>query len=377
MDAINLSAQQIKAINSVEAWLKSGTASKQVFRLFGHAGTGKTTIARSIADRVGGKVLFAAFTGKAALRLMQVGCTNSSTIHGLIYHFVGRHNSPTGFEVDPNSEASRADLIIIDECSMIGTALARDLLSFGRPALAIGDPGQLPPIGEADGFFTAEKPDVKLTTIHRQAEQDPILHLATLARQGKSLPAGDLGSCRVLGKADSFHRYELEFDQILTHSNLMRRYVNMRRRNADERKTVFPEPGERLICLRNNSGTGVFNGEQFLVHEVKNLDQEGKRIDIMVQSLNVPERPKLTVSIASECFTNPSEVKHSKRTGVHWFDYAYGITVHKAQGSEWDRVLIITEPGIKADDRRRWLYTAITRARKSVMIGKSQAYMYA
>lgn len=166
---------------------------------------------------------------------------------------------------------------------MIGMTLAQDLLSFGRPVLAIGDPGQLPPIGETNGFFTAEVADVKLNTIHRQAEDDPILHLATLARKGKRLPVGDLGSCRVLGKEASFHRYELEFDQILTYSNVMRRYVNQRRRFADDRKTCLPEPGERLICLRNNAGTGVFNGEQFLVNEIVNLDQEGKRIDLKLQ----------------------------------------------------------------------------------------------
>lgn len=89
----------------------------------------------------------------------------------------------------------------------------------------------------------------------------------------------------------------------------------------------------------------------------------------------MPERPVLSVSVATECFTNPADGKDSKRIGVHFFDYAYGITVHKAQGSEWDRVLIINEASMKADERSQWLYTAITRARKSVMIAQRLPYM--
>ena len=128
----DFSKQQRKAYDAVGRWLKNGTDHQQVFRLFGYAGTGKTSIARRIAEQIDGKVVYAAFTGKAAMRMAQAGCTDASTIHSLIYTYVGPRHSPTGFELDPNSAAADADLIVIDECSMVGQNLAEDLLSFGR-----------------------------------------------------------------------------------------------------------------------------------------------------------------------------------------------------------------------------------------------------
>jgi len=122
---------------------------------------------------------------------------------------------------------------------------------------------------------------------------------------------------------------------------------------------------QKLICLRNSSNTSVFNGEQFLVLGVGETDHLENRIDLVLQSLNLPERPILTVRVATECFANPPSVAGSKRRGVNFFDYAYGITVHKAQGGEWDRAQIIDEPALKAPDRRLRISTAFaTRPRQ-------------
>src|SRR6476659_1378192 len=85
---IAFSPQQDAALKAVAEWLKARPGRGQtplVFRLFGYAGTGKTTLARHIAEGVDGKVLFAAFTGKAALVMRANGCPAASTIHSLIY----------------------------------------------------------------------------------------------------------------------------------------------------------------------------------------------------------------------------------------------------------------------------------------------------
>ena len=80
---MELSPQQDEALKAVARWLKAGKP--QIFRLFGYAGTGKTTLARYFAEHVDGQVQFAAFTGKAAQVLRSKGAVNARTIHSLIY----------------------------------------------------------------------------------------------------------------------------------------------------------------------------------------------------------------------------------------------------------------------------------------------------
>ena len=201
---MDFSPEQDRALKSVSKWLKQGYP--QVFRLFGYAGTGKTTLAEHLLDYVDGEVYFAAFTGKAALMLRKRGADDASTIHSLIYHprgeevikdKVGKSTMVPTFQLNPNSPVSEAALIVIDECSMVDEDLGKDLLSFGRPVLVLGDPGQLPPIS-GSGFFTDQEPDILLETIHRQAEGNPIIELAHKVRRGESLSYGDYGESRII-----------------------------------------------------------------------------------------------------------------------------------------------------------------------------------
>ena len=162
---------QDQALSAVADWLKAKPGrggTPQVFRLFGYAGTGKTTLARHIADGVSGNVKFAAFTGKAALVMRNKGCDNASTIHSLIYRTRESGEEQPSFELWDDAPASKAKLIVIDECSMVDAELGRDLMSFDCPLLVLGDPAQLPPI-QGGGFFTDADPDAMLTEVHRQA----------------------------------------------------------------------------------------------------------------------------------------------------------------------------------------------------------------
>ena len=146
---MQFSPEQDKALIEVDRWLKAGD--RQIFRLFGYAGTGKTTLARHLAEGVEGDVLFAAFTGKAAQVLRSKGAKKASTIHSLIYRPKGEEaveDEETGktevlpmFSLNRQSPLAKASLIIIDECSMVDEDLGRDLLSFGTPVLVLGDPG--------------------------------------------------------------------------------------------------------------------------------------------------------------------------------------------------------------------------------------------
>ena len=93
------------------------------------------------------------------------------------------------FALNPQSDAAHAKLIVLDEVSMVGEEMARDLMSFGKPILVLGDPGQLPPI-KGEGAFTKDAPDIMLTEIHRQAGESAIIRLATMARQGEPIGFG-------------------------------------------------------------------------------------------------------------------------------------------------------------------------------------------
>src|SRR5918992_5977535 len=123
------SPHQDAALRAIAAWLKARPGSSgtpPIFRLFGYAGTGKTTLARTIAEAVDGEVKFAAFTGKAAMVMRSKGCSGASTIHSLIYRARESGEEMPDFVLWDEAPASEAKLIIIDECSMVDAELGRD-----------------------------------------------------------------------------------------------------------------------------------------------------------------------------------------------------------------------------------------------------------
>src|SRR5262249_6658572 len=190
---------QDDALKAVGDWLKAKPgrgSTPQIFRLFGYAGTGKTTLARHLAEGIDGTVKYAAFTGKAALVMRSRGCEGASTIHSLIYKAKESGEETPNFELWDEAPASRAKLIVIDECSMVDQELGRDLLSSDVPRLALGDPPQLPPV-QGGGFFTNTEPDVMLTEVHRQAQDDPIVRLSMQVREGRTLEPGTYGETEV------------------------------------------------------------------------------------------------------------------------------------------------------------------------------------
>src|SRR5690348_15293583 len=223
---------QDDALKAVAGWLKArpgGGSTPQIFRLFGYAGTGKTTLAKHLAEHVDGEVAFAAFTGKAASVMRRKGCADASTIHSMIYRARESGEELPSFDLWDEAPASKAELIIIDECSMVDAELGRDLLSFGVPVLVLGDPAQLPPI-QGGGFFTAAEPDAMLTEVHRQAQDDPIVHLSMAVREGERVEPGRYGDSEVVRKSALDPERVLGADQVLVGRNATRRAYNARLR---------------------------------------------------------------------------------------------------------------------------------------------------
>ncbi|MFQ5564022.1 MAG: ATP-dependent RecD-like DNA helicase [Parvularculaceae bacterium] len=357
------SPEQDAALKAVDDWLKKGDS--PVFRLFGYAGAGKTTLARHIAENASGDVAFAAFTGKAAHVMRQKGCAGASTIHSLIYRpaHEGEEEGELVFALRRDAPASKADLIVIDECSMVDEELGRDLLSFGKPVLVLGDPAQLPPV-KGGGFFTEGEPDFMLTEIHRQAADNPIIRLSMAIREGEDYVGGD-ERCRVISRHDLTTEETLGADQVLVGTNRTRRRYNERIRELKGHGDLLPEAGEKLVCLRNNKKKGLLNGGVWAVTLRKAPRRDRLRYSI------VPEEGGRTVnvSIPRAFFTDrPETVPWTIRRNADEFDYGYALTVHKAQGSQWDNVVLFDESYAFREHRARWLYTAVTRAAERLTV---------
>ena len=360
---------QNAALKAASDWLKARpgrNGTPQIFRLFGYAGTGKTTLARHLADGVEGTVKYAAFTGKAALVMRARGCDGASTLHSLIYKPRETNEETPSFELWDDAPASRAKLIVVDEASMVDAELGRDLLSFGAPVLVLGDPAQLPPI-QGGGFFTNQEPDVMLTEVHRQAQDDPIVRLSMQVREGRELEPGDYGDTQIVRKENLDPARVIGAEQVLVGRNNTRRAYNLRMRQRRGFEGDFPMAGDKLVCLRNNRRKALFNGGLWTVTERRT--SRSKMVSLRIKPEDDPSARETRVSIRPECFTGGIEdLSWEDRRHYDEFDFGYVLTVHKSQGSQWDDVVLFDESFAFSDSRARWLYTGITRAAKRLCV---------
>ena len=370
------SGEQHGAIRRIVEWYRSGP---QELYLAGYAGVGKSTVAGiAIAElraKCGVKnVKTAAYTGKAASVLRKKGVSGAQTIHSLIYTAV--EDEETGevrFMLSPDSPAADADLIVLDECSMVDKAMADDLRSFGKKILVMGDPGQLPPIN-GEGAFTAREPDIFLREIHRQAAGSPIIELATLARQGKPLPVGyENDGVRVLRLTkETQSLIYREETQPICGKNSVRWCYAQRIRRLRGFEGEIPTPGERLLCRRNDREEGLFNGGLGTLLSVEDAVGGLLRLDVRMDDLEKESRGLLVDPyLFRRHFTNGAAARLPRSKGTPWpheFDWSTPITAHVGQGSSWDDVTVIDDSGAFRENRAKWLYTSVTRAERGLTV---------
>lgn len=361
------SAQQDTALKAVASWLKDKNG-PQVFRLFGWAGTGKTTLARHLAEDLN-SVHYAAFTGKAASVMRKRGCKGASTIHSLIYTLVSEGEGDPRFALDAESPAADADLIVIDEVSMVDEALGRDLLSFGTRVLVLGDPFQLPPV-QGTGFFLDAEPDVMLTDIHRQAADNPIIRLSMDIREGGRLQRGSYGESRVIGRDEVDTEAVLAADQVLVGRNKTRVSYNNRLRELRDLPAEKPVIGDKIVCLKNNPRKKLLNGQTFVIAEVKVKNAGKLALTILPEDGGLSAREIEVASHRAFFMGEEDKMAWAMRRQFDEFTYGYCLTVHKAQGSQWDSVYLFDESFVFREEAQRWLYTGVTRAAEKIVVAK-------
>ncbi len=413
---IKLTDDQERAKNLITEWFVN--TDDQVFVLSGYAGTGKTFLIDHIVKRelkleVGKEAVFVSPTGKAAANLVKAG-TLAGTVHGLIYVRDGEE-----FDVDENGEIIEREglyfikreeidkdikLIIIDEASMINETVLYDLLSFRVKCLFCGDGAQLPPVEGSCPLM--EHPHFTMTEIVRQAADNPIIQVATMARQGERIPYGKYGAevCvirkELLSPAER-KRLFLKADQIICGKNSTRNAINaeLRAYKGIPQGALLPTEGEKVICTLNDWEKPLDEEEKFhLVNGIIGIARDVKKsvdhlatmefqADFLDRSVKAPfdtgifSEGRYRHAYGQRAITlengkvvdefNDKLLRRHKIVSdepICRFEFAYAITCHKAQGSEFNFVIVFDESKIFGEEKGRWLYTAITRAKEKLLI---------
>ena len=394
---INLSAKQKEAIQSIN--------SNNVVIITGGPGTGKTTIIKNVIDIYkshGKKVVLCAPTGRAAKRMTEMTGEEAKTLHRLLE--IGKIEKDNEFTI-MNYEVAPidADVIIVDEASMVDIYLMNYLLNGiyqGTKLILVGDTDQLPSVGPGSvlkDIINSERiKTIFLDEIFRQAAQSKIIVNSHRVNDGEYFldkeeqeglkddffyikeKSQDIMLDQIIslckGRLKNFGDYDFfENIQILSPTKkgllgtkeLNKRLQEELNPSSDEKnekkvgEVIFRE-GDRVMQVKNNydiywekgntlsltyeSGTGIFNGE---LGKIVKIDFLNKQIKILFDD----EKE------AWYAFSDMDQIEH-----------AYAITVHKAQGSEFDVVIMVVTQSSTMLLTRNLLYTGLTRAKKLLIL---------
>lgn len=393
---IELNEQQKELNRELHKWRKS--LYKPFYYYSGGAGTGKTTILNYFIQELGLRrenYITTAYIGKAVLVLMRKG-VRACTLHSLLYDVKFKYVTESYFDkdgelieykkkkmefvlkekLDPDIE-----LICVDEFSMVNDQIFMDLLSFQIPVIVLGDHNQLPPVIGKSSFL--DNPDFILTQIMRQAENNPIVYIAQCILNDKPLQYGTYGNSRIRSSVDINKKLLTDYDMIICAKNKMRDNVNRTiREEILNIKTIEPRIGEKMICRQNNwnetlSGIALTNG---LVGYVTDIDYSALYKDQIFINFQPDFMDDKFIDIPMDYKYLQLPYDKKKDYGFsksNKFEYAYAITAHLSQGSEYDNILFLDDFFRDAELTKKLRYTAVTRAIESVdfiLSEKRQSY---
>ena len=363
----------------------------------GYAGTGKSTLVKFAIAALGvedSKVAYATYTGKAAEVLRKKGNVGACTLHRLLYDHIPLSNG--GFLRKPKLQLD-VSIVVVDEVSMVPKSMIDILLKHKVYIIFLGDPFQLPQIDKGEDNHLLDHPHVFLDEIMRQAAESEIIQLSMKIRQNQPINYMRGNEVIIMPRKELTTGCLTWADQILVATNATRQNINNQVRESLGYYGI-PQDGERMICLRNywddfnDSGDALVNGTTGII---KNSFDSFRRIPKFIKN-NRYDLPIIQADFYADGSDTPFEsVEMDKdmimkgEPCIDWkvsyqlgklkdkygdlrpkeFAFGYAITGHKAQGSEWEKVLVIEErfPFDKLE-HARWLYTACTRASEKLVL---------
>ena len=363
----------------------------------GYAGTGKSTLVRYIIDALNveeDRVCHCAFTGKAAEVLKKKGNKNVATLHRLLYEHIPR---PAGGFFRKPKPFIDYDVIVVDEVSMAPKSLMELLFKHRVYVICLGDPFQLPPIDKDEDNHLLDNPHIFLDEIMRQEEDSEIIQLTMKIRNQESIDYFNGNEVKIIPYSDLNTGVLQWGDQILTATNAKRQAINNQMR-ALQGRTGEPVDGDKIICLRNYWDDSSLNGDALINGTIgilqnsfqtwreipRFVQSDIRKFDVLVGDLIIPETndvyqmtemDRQMIITGEKCCDWRLSYKLGKLRPRYGeivpkeFTYAYAITTHKSQGSEWPKVVVLEEkfPFDKIE-HARWLYTACTRSSEKLVL---------
>lgn len=303
------------------------------------------------------------------------------TIHSLLYRpVIDEKTEELKGWVKRETLDRRYELLVVDEASMVDEAIMRDLQSYGVPIVAVGDHGQLPPVMGSGSLM--KSPDLRLEKIHRQAEGDPIIQLSAAIRE-----TGELQPQRFDGRGgirfmrrdkpetiEAIFREARSSDSLLDVAVLCWANKTRIRMNSHARKGAgfrgCPNLGEIVICLKN--APPVFNGMRAQLMAAGDLQGHRVMAPGFFKDEGFTESLEMCAAQFNRerVFSNLEELQErlpgcfAMKQAGQFFDYGYGLTVHKSQGSQFQHAVVYVDRRVEpwSEDWRRWAYTAVTRS---------------
>ena len=341
-------------------------------------GSGKSTLVQFIIQELHipeSKIAYVAYTGKAALVLKSKGCPGATTAHKLLYHTT---ELPDGtFEHTPKEKPDKSlKLIVVDEVSMLEKEQWDILMRWGVHVICLGDPFQLPPISQDNGVL--QHPHIFLDEIMRQAQDSEIIRLSMDIRAGKPLSTFKGKDVWVVPKDTITNRMLSTADIVLCGKNATRYFLNQKIRRLRWQDQYKDEPieGDKIICLKNYWNKGdLANG---LIGNITNIE---KKEDFFLKTklladFRTDDDVFYDLSMDYQLFTDGKPLvnqdnwrQYPREIRPMEFDYAYSVTVHKSQGSEYGKVVLFNEYlGKDREQYLRWLYTGCTRSSEKLVV---------
>ena len=362
-------------INEAVKWFYNSY--EQVFQYDGPPGSGKSVVLMEIIKRLGLDIMTEvapmSFIGSASLVMRMKGLFSSRTIHSWLYQvkeinaldengniimdtLLNRPIKVPKF-IPVTSLDSRIKLIVIDEGFTVPLSMRPQLERFGIKILVCGDQYQLPPVGDLPAFLVSGK-IYHLTEVMRQTGRDDIVYLTNRVRTGLPLLNGYYGNSLVINYEDLTDDMLLWADQVICCKNKTRDDLNYKIRHILGHKSQLPEYGEKVVCRKNNWLEGLpfdNGGELNLVNGLIGTvasNPDVSSFDGKLFSMNfIPSLVSNMMLEETRCnykymisdYQNRNIIKNNRYEIGNMFEYAYAITDHVAQGSQWHKVVYIEE----------------------------------